>query len=74
MALRWTEFVQLEKDNCGAPTRLLYSDTVSPVIQYHQTHYQSIIERSRLVEQLAHHRLYDTKHYSSTLIIEKDSK
>ena len=27
-----------------------------------QAHFQSIIERSRLGEQLAHHRLYDTNH------------
>ena len=36
--------------------------------------YQCIIERSRLVEQLAHHILYDTKYYSSTHIVEKDRK
>ena len=36
--------------------------------------YQCIIERSRLVEQLAHHRLYDTKDHIATHIARKIAK
>ena len=39
----------------------------------HWHSYQCIIKRSRLVEQLAHHRLYDTKRSYSNSYNEKDT-
>ena len=51
----------------------LTPDNATPrLMPQHRHNYQSIIVRSRLVEQLAHHRLYDTRiTYSSTLIQRK---